>query len=353
MANGKKLVLVVDDNAGIRATLRMLLGSQGYATAEAESGEAALRLVRASPPDLVLLDVEMEGVSGFEVVARLKADPVTTAIPVIMVTGLTDRASRLRALENGAEDFLTKPVDPVELGTRVRNHLRLKEYNDFLGDVNRQLESRVREKTAQLVETHRQTIYLLTAAAEYRDEATGAHVRRISRLTAVLSQAMGMDEDFVDTIYYASPMHDIGKIGIPDSILLKPGPLSPAEWEVMRSHTVLGRDILKGGTSAYTRMGARIAETHHECWDGSGYPAGLRGEQVPLAGRVMLLCDQYDALRSRRPYKPALDHATVMRIILEGDGRTRPSQFAPQVLEAFRSCSDRFEAITAAAVQED
>jgi putative two-component system response regulator len=183
----------------------------------------------------------MEGINGFEVVKRLKSDSGTRAIPVIMVTGLGDRESRLRALGNGAEDFLIKPVDPVELGMRVRNHLRLKEYGDLLGSLNKVLESRVQEKTAQLQDSHRQTIYLLTSAAEYRDEATGAHVKRISRFTSTLARAMGMDPGFVDTIFYASPMHDIGKIGIPDSILLKPGPLTPAEWEVMRTHPSIPR----------------------------------------------------------------------------------------------------------------
>ena len=171
------------------------------------------------------------------------------------------------------------------------------------------------------------------------------HVRRISLLAAAPARAMGLDAALIDTIFYAAAMHDIGKIGIPDSILLKPGPLTPSEWTVMRSHTTLGRDILRTGTSAYLRMGALIAETHHQCWDGTGYPAGLKGGEIPVPGRIMLLCDQYDALRSRRPYKPALDHETVCRIIREGDGRTRPAQFNPAVLAAFATCRDEFDRI--------
>ncbi len=345
MKDGKAMVLIVDDDTTSRQIARVLLQTQGYDTLEAESGEAALELTRVALPDLVILDVEMQGINGFDVVNHLKTEDRTRSIPVIMVTGLGDRASRMRALEAGAEDYLIKPVDAAELRTRVRNHLRLKEYGDLLADLNRVLETRVKEKTAQLQDSHRQTIYLLTSAAEYRDEATGAHVKRISHFASALARAMGMEEEFVDTIFYASPMHDIGKIAIPDSILLKPGPLSPSEWEVMKTHTTLGKDMLRGGTSPYIEMGALIAQTHHECWDGTGYPAGLREEEIPAPGRIMLLCDQYDALRSRRPYKPAIGHEEVVRIILQGDGRTKPSQFCPRVREAFRAHSNEFEAI--------
>ena len=345
MRDGHGVILLVDDDANSREMVCSLLQNQGYHTWEADSGEEALDLLRRALPDLVLLDVEMRGMNGFEVVKLLKDDSKTRPIPVIMITGLSDRESRLRALESGAEDYLSKPVDPAELKTRVRNHLRLKEYGDMLADFNRSLERRVNEKTAQLQDAYREAIYLLTSAAEYRDMDTGIHVRRISHLTAVLSRAMHMDTEFVDTVFYASPMHDIGKIGIPDNVLLKPGPLSPSEWATMRTHTTLGRSILQSGMSPYIRMGATIAETHHECWDGSGYPAGLREEQIPMPGRIMLLCDQYDALRSKRPYKTALDHETVVGIIKEGDGRTRPGQFCPSVLAAFESCAPEFRSI--------
>lgn len=347
MSEGRPTVLVVDDEANSRTITLSLLEDQGYRTLGAESGEQALELMGMNLPDLVILDVEMDGMSGFEVVKRLKDQARTRPVPVIMVTGRTDQASRVRALENGAEDYLSKPVDPAELKTRVRNHIRLKAYSDMLADFNRTLESRVAERTAQLQDAYRQTIYLLTSAAEFRDTDTGIHIKRISFLTAALARTMGMDQEFVDAIFYASPMHDIGKIGIPDSILLKPGPLTAAEWAIMKTHTTLGRRILEGGTSPYTQMGTVIAETHHECWDGSGYPAGLAGEEIPIAGRIMLLCDQYDALRSERPYKPALDHASVVRIIREGDGRTRPAQFCPAVLSAFEAASDEFAAIYA------
>ena len=345
MKGSSALILLVDDDAGIRAIVRSMLQAQGHRTLEAASGEEALDLVRKDLPDLVLLDVEMEGISGFEVVKLLKGDAKSRHVPVIMITGLADRESRLRALEDGAEDYLGKPVDPAELKMRVRNHLRLKQYSDMLADFNRALEQQVGARTAELQDAYKEAIYLLTSAAEFRDTDTGIHVRRISHLTAALSRALKMDAEFVDAIFYASPMHDIGKIGIPDSVLLKPGPLSPSEWAIMRTHATLGRSILQGGTSPYIRMGATIAETHHECWDGSGYPAGLRGEQIPMPGRIMLLCDQYDALRSKRPYKAPLDHDAVTRVIREGDGRTRPEQFCPSVLEAFESCAGEFDMI--------
>ena len=348
---GRAQILAVDDDEAIRRTLRRLLQSLGHDAVAVDSGEAAFAWLDREIPDLILLDVEMEGMSGFDVVKRLKLDPRTRSIPVIMVTGLSDRESRLRALQNGAEDYLIKPVDAVELQMRVRNHLRLKEAADQLADLNQWLEARVREKTAELLESHHQAIYLLTSAAEFRDETTGAHVNRISLFSVALAREMGLDEPFQDAIRYASPMHDIGKIAIPDRVLLKPGPLTEDEWVVMKSHAILGKEILQGGTSPYIRLGAEIAETHHERWDGSGYPRGLKGDAIPLAGRIVMLVDTYDALRSLRPYKPARDHADTAAVLTQGDGRTLPSHFAPEVLAAFRRCGTQFEDIFAAAAE--
>ncbi|MGD0728260.1 MAG: HD domain-containing phosphohydrolase [Spirochaetia bacterium] len=345
MKNRNARILVIDDDEKTREIMRLILEKKGYETVEAESGESALEAMKAELPDLILLDVEMPGISGFEVVKRLKADSRTRTIPVIMVTGLGDQSSRLEALANGAEDYLPKPVDPTELWMRVRNHLRLKEYGDFLASLNSVLETKVRERTAQLEENYRETIYLLTSAAELRDETTGAHVRRISHYASRLARAMKADSEFVEAIFYASPMHDIGKIGIPDHILLKRGPLTSEEWITMKKHAEIGAKILETGSSPYMKMGALIALTHHECWDGSGYPSGIKGEEIPLPGRIMLLCDQYDALRGQRLYKPPLDHHAVMKILTEGDGPTRPEQFYPEVLDAFESCKDDFERI--------
>jgi cyclic di-GMP phosphodiesterase len=345
MENGKARILLVDDDEKTREIMRLLLKEEGHETIEAENGEKALESMKAELPDLILLDVEMPGISGFEVVKRLKEDNRTRQIPVIMVTGLGDQGSRLRALANGAEDYLPKPVNPKELSMRVRNHLRLKEYGDFLVSLNNVLDKRVQERTAELQANYRETIYLLTSAAELRDETTGAHVRRISHYASRLAREMKADSEFVKTIFYASPMHDIGKIGIPDRILLKPGPLSSEEWIIMKKHAEIGAKILAEGSSPFMKMGTLIALTHHECWDGSGYPSGMRGEEIPLPGRIMLLCDQYDALRSRRPYKLPIEHRAVVKILTEGDGRTRPEQFCPEVLTAFEHCHNDFESV--------
>ncbi|MCK9382506.1 MAG: response regulator [Sulfuritalea sp.] len=338
-------VMVVDDQAHNIKLLETLLHAEGYATIAARNGSEALVLAAAENPDLILLDIMMPDMDGFETVAKLKADPRTQPVPVIMVTALDDRESKLRALEAGAEEFLAKPVDHADLRVRVRNLLRLKEYGDFLANHNRILDEQVRERTAQLEEAYRDTVFTLVRAAERKDEETGHHVRRISHYCKVLAEAMNMPADFHDTIYHASPMHDIGKIGIADHVLLKPGGFTPEEWVIMRTHCTLGASILASGTSPYTRMGSAIALNHHERWDGSGYPNGLRGEAIPLAARIMQICDVYDALRSRRPYKPAIDHARTVAIITQGDGRTQPEHFDPAVLACFAAQSDQFAAI--------
>lgn len=341
------VILIVDDEEPNRRVLVALLQAQGYRTAAAASGEAALDAMTTSLPDLILLDLGMPGLGGLATLRRLKGDARLAAVPTIIVTGMADRSSRIAALEEGAEDYLTKPVDSKELTVRVRNHLRLKEYNDVLREQSTSLERQVAERTATLAESYRETIYLLSAAAEHRDEDTGAHIRRVSRYASCLATALGLPPEIVDCVFYASPLHDIGKIGIPDGILLKPGPLTTEEWVIMRRHTSLGRRILERGSAPYLRMGAEIAQTHHERWDGSGYPDGLRGEQIPQCGRIMAIADQYDALRSARPYKPALPHTTTVKILTEGDGRTHPGHFCPRVLEAFRRTQDQFESVFA------
>ena len=203
----------------------------------------------------------------------------------------------------------------------------------------------MRERTQALKYSFVETIYTLMRAAEYRDDETGVHVKHISFYARKLSEKLGMDETFRETIFYASPMHDIGKIGIPDHILLKPGELTPEEWDSMKSHTTIGAKILESQTSPYLAMGHDIALSHHERWDGSGYPLGIKGKGIPLPARIMQICDVYDALRSKRPYKPAFGHAMTMRIITRGDGRTEPSHFDPKVLAAFQSYASNFEDI--------
>jgi putative two-component system response regulator len=338
-------ILIVDDEGRNRRLLAAILDAEGYAVLEAADGAQALALARQQKPDMVLLDIMMPGIDGYEVARALKADAITKAIPIVMVTALDDRKSRLLGLEAGAEEFVTKPVDRNELRIRVRNLLRLKEYSDLLADRNRILDAEVTQRTKQLVSSYRETIATMTRAAAYKDEETGAHVARISFYSVELAQVLGLGGAFCDTIQYASPMHDVGKIAIPDAILCKPGEFEPSEWEIMKTHAQRGAEMLRGSDSPYLLMGAEIAGGHHERWDGGGYPAGLKGEAIPLAARIVNICDQYDALRSKRSYKPAFSHARTVEIITMGDGRTMASHFDPAVLDVFMGCVGRFRDI--------
>lgn len=338
-------ILIVDDEVQNRRLLDALLKSGGHVTESAGNGEEALKLVASFRPDLILLDIMLPGIDGFEVASRLKLDPATHAIPIIMVTTLDDRDSRMRALQIGAEEFIQKPVDRAELWVRVRNLLRLRELNRLLEEHNRLLERQVRERSAQLTVSYRETIRVMSRAASYRDEETGAHVRRISHYCVELGTALGLDADYCDCLYYASPMHDVGKIGIPEAVLQKPGRLTVDEWEVMKAHTTLGAKMLEGGESPYLAMGREIALSHHECWDGTGYPQGLAGEAIPLAARIMQLADIYDTLRSQRPYKPAFNHTRALEIIARGDGRVMPGHIDPQIMATFGRCAERWREI--------
>jgi len=245
----------------------------------------------------------------------------------------------------GAEEFLNKPVDRAELWIRVRNMLRLKEYQNFLAEHNRILEDQVAERTQALRDAYKDTIFTMVRAAEFKDEETGAHVQRISFYCRDMAEELGMDAHFCDELFHASPMHDIGKIAIPDAVLLKPGGFTPEEWAVMKGHAAFGAKILERGGSPYTKMGAEIALNHHERWDGTGYPNGSRGEAIPFPARLMNIADVYDALRSKRPYKPAFTHERAVEIITVGDGRTQPGHFDPQVLDAFGRCAERWREI--------
>jgi len=297
---------------------------------------------REQLPDAILMDVMMPVMDGFAATEALKSDETTKHIPVIIVTALDSRQDRLTGIEKGADDFLTKPPDAKELALRLKNNLRNKEFHDFLAQHNRILEETVAKRTRELRKGYVETVHRLTLAAEYKDEETGAHIRRISYYTRELAGALGMPAEFCECIFYASPMHDIGKVGIPDAILLKNGPLTNEEWEIMKTHSYLGAKILQGSDSPFLRMAEDIAYAHHERWDGKGYPRGLSGDDIPLTARIMNICDQYDALRSKRPYKPAFDHEKTVGIITRGDGRTMPEHFDPRVLAAFEKMTDIF-----------
>jgi putative two-component system response regulator len=345
MNNRPRKVLIVDDEDFNRELFKVMLEYEGYLIQTVNGGEEALKSVEQDPPDLILLDIMMPGLNGNIVAKRLKLNPDTMYIPIIMVTSIDDHAAKLTALKVGADDFLTKPIDRAEIILRVRNMLRLKDYSDLLSDYNNKLEDKVKERTTKLENAYKETIITMVSAAEFKDEETGAHVRRIAHYSYLLGRLLGLSKKMNKALFYASPMHDIGKIGISDAILFKTTPFTPQERETMNTHSAIGAKILIKGDSPFIRMGAEIALNHHERWDGTGYPNGLSGEDIPLPARIMALCDVYDALRSKRPYKPAFSHVKAVKIITEGDGRTMPEHFDPKVLAAFAAYPENFEKV--------
>ena len=295
------LILLVDDEASNLQLLRQILQDH-YRLLFAKDGPRALELARQETPALVLLDVMMPGMSGYEVCAALKADPLTEAIPIIFVTALTDTADELEGFAAGAVDYITKPVSPPIVRARVRTQLSLVRMDEL--------------RASRLAIVQR-----LGLAAEYKDNETGMHVIRMSHFSRLLGVAAGLSEQAADDLLHAAPMHDVGKIGIPDRILQKPGPLAPDEWAVMQTHATIGADIIGVHASGMLALAHNIALTHHEKWDGSGYPRGLAGAAIPLEGRIVAIADVFDALTSVRPYKTAWTVEAAVAYLEEQKGR--------------------------------
>ncbi|MDY7031244.1 MAG: two-component system response regulator [Thermodesulfobacteriota bacterium] len=336
-------ILVVDDEDRNLRLIDAMLKTLDYKVTLARNGKEAFEKIESIHPDLILLDVMMPVIDGYEVLRRLKGDNETRIIPVVMITALNEVEDRVKAIEAGADDFLSKPINRIELQARVKSLLKVKYYNDHMLNYQKKLEMEVERRTKQMQEAFKETkeatldtIQRLSKAAEYRDEDTGAHILRMSNYSATIASKMGLDKEDVEAILYASPMHDIGKIGIPDRILLKPGKLDLHEWEIMKEHTLIGGGILEGANSDFLKLARVIALNHHEEWSGEGYPKGLKGERIPLPGRITAIADVFDALTSKRPYKEAFSVEKSFKIILEGRGR----RFDPHVTDAFFASKD-------------
>jgi putative two-component system response regulator len=352
----KPAILIVDDTPEMVTIVERLL-REHYRTRTAASGKEALAMVRAGPPDLILLDVMMPGMSGFDVCRELKTRAETRDIPVIFLTALDDVKDEKIGFEAGAVDYITKPISQPILLARVKNHLALKSAADFLKDKNRFLLTEVARRTEQLQVIQDVTIMAMASLAETRDNATGNHIRRTqhyvrelaTKLNALPRYAGQFDEATIASLFKSAPLHDIGKVGIPDAILLKPGALTPEEFEIMKTHTVLGRDTILAAEKLIDAPGTflqharEIAMSHQEKWDGTGYPEKLKGDAIPISARLMAVADVYDALISRRVYKPPFRHDIAVNMIREGRGR----HFDPDITDAFLLVQDEFRAIAA------
>ena len=318
----KQTVLVVDDTPDNITLLASILSS--YNVKAATSGEKALHIAFSTPPDIVLLDIMMPVMDGYEVCSRLKNDLRTRDIPVIFITAMDDVSDETHGFELGAVDYITKPISPSIVLARVKTQLQLY-------DQNRALDFKVRDQTRELNESNLELIRRLGIASEFRDNDTGMHIVRISHYCRVLAMAIGMDETEADLLLQTSPMHDVGKIGIPDEILLKPGKLSDEERTIMMRHTEIGAKIIGRHENRLLQMARTIALTHHERWDGKGYPQGIGGEDIPIEGRIVALADVFDALISERPYKQAWPMDKAVELIQQESGR----HFDPALVEAF------------------
>lgn len=335
MIDDKKIkeakILIVDDQPANVILIEKILEIDGYINVISTTDPLQVEtLYMQQGSDLVLLDLNMPKMDGYKVLERLReVDPDYP--PIIVLTAQSDRESRIRALDLGARDFLAKPFDRVELMTRIRNMLEVRIMTKAIKNQNAILDAMVQERTKEINETRLEVIRRLGRAAEYRDDITGYHIIRMSRYSQLLSLAAGMSEDEAEMILNASPMHDIGKIGIPDYVLLKPGKLEPEEWKIMQTHVEIGVVILSGSSFKLMDLAAEIAQNHHEKWDGSGYPCGLSGEDIPLSGRIVAVADVFDALTTERPYKKAWTVDETVDLLKEQSGK----HFDPELVEMF------------------
>ena len=332
-------ILVVDDESPNVKLLERMLAVKGFGTVlSTQDPRQVLALVQDNDVDLILLDINMPHMDGYQVMEQLQSEISKDLPPILVLTAQHDQDFRQRALDNGARDYVTKPFDGDELFSRVKNLLEVHQANKYMSQQNVILDERVKQRTKELELAHQQihesrlqVVRRLGRAAEYRDNETGLHIIRMSKMAVLIAKEAGMNDDDCDLLLNAAPMHDIGKIGIPDHILLKPGKFESDEWEVMKTHAQIGADILSGDDSPLLNMASEIALTHHEKWDGSGYPNALNGEEIPLVGRITALADVFDALTSVRPYKKAWSVEDSVALIKDESGK----HFDPELVEYF------------------
>ena len=348
-----KIMIIDDEPLNIKLVRKYLQDAGYHEFVMLTDPREAFDSIRSEQPDVILLDVMMPQVSGTEILTWVRQESSTQHLPVVILTASTDRETKLELLELGATDFLTKPVDSAEMMPRVRNAITVKQHHDHLRDYAANLERAVRVRTAELARSRLEVVHCLARAGEFRDDVTGRHVYRVGRFARIIGSELGLSEDQAHLLELAAQLHDVGKIGIPDSILHKPDKLTPEEfelmqkhcgfgkrvfeqmddqqWQMIREHPVLGNQLLNTASSPLIRMASRIALTHHERWDGSGYPLGLAGEDIPIEGRITAIADVFDALSTKRPYKPAIPVKECFEIMREGSG----SHFDPAILDAF------------------
>ena len=324
-------ILIVDDQPANVTLIEKMLDIDGYINVISTTDPTQVESIYLEQnSDLILLDLNMPVMNGYQVLSKVReVDPDYP--PIIVLTAQSDRESRIKALDMGARDFLAKPFDRVELMTRIRNMLEVRIMTKAMKNQNIVLDGMVKERTKELNDTRLEVIRRLGRAAEYRDDMTGYHIIRMSRYSQLLGLAAGMSEADAEILLNASPMHDIGKIGIPDSVLLKPGKLDPDEWKTMQTHVDIGVEILSGADSDLMNMASEVAQNHHEKWDGSGYPQGLAGEDIPLTGRVVAIADVFDALTTERPYKDAWPVEKAVDFLNDQKGK----HFEPRLVDLF------------------
>ena len=354
MHSESETIMIVDDTPENLQILSAMLRRQGYGVSAFPRGKMALAAAERKRPDLILLDINMPEMNGYEVCVAFKSKPALSEIPIIFISALSDTEEKVRAFKSGGIDYITKPFQMEEVYARVDTHLQLHRSREVMRQFNDQLKIQVADQVEEINRSQLAMIFALAKLSHTRDDDTGLHLERVQHLCRILARALAtsptfaetLTADYIECIFHASPLHDLGKVGIVDAILLKPGPLTSEEFEIMKTHTTIGAATLESVHKQYPKnefikMGIDIAKHHHEKWDGSGYPDGLDGETIPLSARIMALVDVYEALRARRPYKEPFPHEKSKAIIIDG----REKHFDPRLVDSFIEIDDQFDAI--------